>query len=216
MSFHNQHLRGDCTHDALSIPKAVGRHSMPNVTDKHLNDTNFESGSLYMVTRKKGSKIEFPNERHIPSKKQDDGSVYKLHLAIDELSHAKLVELQKSLRAASPGEVIRRSLDAYEIFEPEGLLEKSDEHPMSIAESVMNVDVHHLYLAIPSEMKKQLDDEKASFNRTYKETIRRSLCVLSQLVKERGKLVSDLEKGETMLKENVEVDRTKAMLLALI
>lgn len=124
-----------------------------------------------------------------------DANGYKLHLALDQLSYARLVWLMGALQAASFVEVFRRALSAYEIFEPDDLPEESGNDSDLAMSCVKNTDLEHLYIVITGRMKEQLDSERSAFGRTYKETVRRALCVLMQLVREREKLTAQLKKG---------------------
>ena len=179
--------------------------------------TNIQEGSLDMGTRKKSTQPSLVKEDALSSEKKKDDTGYKLHLVLDKKSYARMVWLQGALRAASFGEVLRRALDAYEVFDPEGLADSNDTKSDRIITSTQSADVEHLYIVISHEMKEQLDKEKSAFKRTYKETIRRSLCVLMQLVRERAKLVANLNKGEAMQKKDEKIlDSPNPVMLACL
>ena len=179
--------------------------------------TDVEEGSLDMATRKKSTQPSLVNKGAPPSERKSDGNGYKLHLALDKQSYARLVWLQGALRASSFGEVLRRALDAYEVFEPEGVAEGNDTKSDRVISRAQNADVEHLYIVISNEMKDQLDSEKSANGRTYKETIRLSLCVLMQLVRERAKLVANLKKGSSLNDRNLSTaGNTNPALLACL
>ena len=156
-----------------------------------------------MVSRTKGTKPSLVVKDYRPSaKKNTDGSGYKLHLAMDKQSHGRLVCLQGALRAASFGEVLRRALDAYKIFDPEIVAKNEDGvNSDDVTSTMPKANIEHLYVIISLEMKEQLDDEKSAHGSTYKETISRALCVLMQLVRERGKLIDQVKKGGNFANE---------------
>lgn len=179
----------------------------------NLISANKIEGSLTMGTQKKGIQPSLVAKGAKPFDRNMDGNGYKLHLALDKNSYARLVWLQGALRAASFGEVLRRALDAYEVFDPEGLVEEKGEDTDSAISSELSADVEHLYVVISREMKQQLDDEKSAYGRTYKGTIRRALCVLMQLVRNRAKLVAEVEKGKGMRDINSHLLDEKSPLL---
>lgn len=149
-----------------------------------------------MATRNNRTQPSLVNKGARPSEKKIDGDGYKLHLALDKSSYARLVWLQGALRAASFGEILRRALDAYEVFDPENLADIDDTKSDRVIHSRNEEPVEHLYVVISNEMKSKLDEEKSSFGRTYKETIRRALCVLMQLVRERKKIINTIKNGD--------------------
>ncbi|NBB81696.1 MAG: hypothetical protein GVY36_20025 [Verrucomicrobia bacterium] len=152
-------------------------------------------GSLDMASQLKKAQPSLVKDGN-PSRKASDGSATKsLHLVLDKPSYARLVWLQGALRAASFVEVLRRALDAYEIFDPEGLAMEDGVDTDRAKSPATKADVKHLYIDISPEMKKQLDDEKSAHGRAYKVTINRALCVLTQLVRNRTKLVEAVKKG---------------------
>lgn len=153
-------------------------------------------GSLDMVSRMKGTKPSAVKGPRSTAKKKADGSGYKLHLAMDKQSYGRLVWLQGALRATSFGEVLRRALDAYKVFDPE-FVDKKENGVISDSATSMKskAGIEHLYVIISLEMKEQLDEDKSAHNWSYKETVSRALCVLMQLVREREKLLTTKEGG---------------------
>ena len=132
---------------------------------------------------------------------REASSGYKLHLVFDRDSYARLLDLKDALRAASTGELIRRALQAYEVFEPENEgTESQNPAPLSKGET----DVEHVYIQVPAWVKVYLDKEKSVSGKTYADTVRQSLRVLAQLVKAREKLLTKVSEGESK-------DETRAM-----
>jgi hypothetical protein len=160
--------------------------------------TNAKGGNREMVSQPKGISPTLVKERKRTSGKSTDAVGYKLHLAMDKPSYARLVWLMGALQAASLGEVLRRALTAYEIFDPDDLPEENGitDDTDRAKSPVSSAEVKHLYIVIPHGMKEQLDDEKTAHGRAYADTIRRALCVLTQLVRERAKLIAKVKKGE--------------------
>lgn len=152
-------------------------------------------GSLDMASQLKKAQPSLVKGGNPPRKASDGSATKSLHLVLDKPSYARLVWLQGALRAASFVEVLRRALDAYEIFDPEGLAMEHGVDTDRANSPATKADVKHLYIDISPEMKKQLDDEKSAHGRAYKVTINRALCVLTQLVRNRTKLVEAVEKG---------------------
>ncbi|WP_166418973.1 hypothetical protein [Cochlodiniinecator piscidefendens] len=152
-------------------------------------------GNREMVSQPKGISPTLVKEGKRVSGESADTAGYKLHLAMDKASYTQLVWLKGALQAASFGEVLRRALNAYEIFDPDDLSEESGISSDRAKSPVPAADIKHLYIVIPHGMKEQLDDEKTVEGRAYADTIRRALCVLTQLVRERAKLVAKVEKG---------------------
>lgn len=196
---HAVHLR-------LRAVAAVCRHRPWLECGRHFVRlvTNESGGNLEMVSQLKDTQSFAVIQGDGPSDDDMDGTVVKLHLVLDQRSHARLVSLQGALRAASVAEVLRRALDAYELFDPEDLApaEEGVDDDRAAAAAMSTVEVKHLYVDISKEMKKQLNDEKAAHGRTQRETISRALAVLMQLVRNRAKLVADMKKGEINAQEH--------------
>lgn len=180
-----------------TVGSAVSPYGLFFAVLARLGATNVKGGNREMVSQPKGISPTLVKERKRASGKSADAVGYKLHLAMDKPSYARLVWLMGALQAASFGEVLRRALAAYEIFDPDDLPEENgisnnSDHAKS---PVPSADIKHLYIVIPHGMKEQLDDEKTAHGRAYADTIRRALCVLTQLVRERAKLVAKVKKG---------------------
>lgn len=157
--------------------------------------TNIQGGNREMVAQTKGISPILVKEGKRSSEKSTDANEHKLHLVMDKTSYARLVWLMGALQAVSFGEVLRRALNAYDIFDPDDLPEENGINSDRAKSPMSSVDVKHLYIIIPDGIKEQLDNEKSSYGRAYTETVRRALCVLTQLVRERAKLVENIKRG---------------------
>ena len=156
------------------------------------NVRDAKNGSLNMGNPKQSTSPTLVKQRPRASAKSGDG--YRLHLVMDRPSYARFTWLVGALRAASLAEVLRRALDAYQLFDPVTAAQPGDGvNPDNAAApgKSSSADFEHLYIVISDEMKAQLDEEKAAHGRTYKETVSRALCVLTQIVRERAKLVAE-------------------------
>jgi len=164
-----------------------------------------EGGGLAMSAIEKKhprfEKIEGGKSKGRSSRNGDEG--HKLHLVFDRESYAKLVAIKGRLRAASFNEVIRRALDAYDIFDPHDATNPQANEPVGdVTETVLNgvpsadpSSVEHVYFQAPAWMIEYLNHEKKERGQTYAETVRQALRVLNQLVREREKLL-DTVKGD--------------------
>lgn len=145
---------------------------------------------------------------------------YRLHLEMNEHSYARLTWLQGALRTTSKTEIVRRALDAYQVFDPE-FSEDS-----TVASSNKAVGTRRFYVRISHEMKQHLDEEKSNFGRTYKETIRRALCVFYQLSRDRNRIIdqareqlkgeSNDQKDNSRMSDKTLSEHENAILLATI
>lgn len=113
----------------------------------------------------------------------------KLHIVMDKGSFMKLQKLKSKLEASTESEVIRRALKAYELFEPD-----DDANDISLGPNLDNASGmdEHLYIRIPSRMKKRLDDEYQTSGRSYGEQVRQALRVFTQLIREMESCKEDL------------------------
>lgn len=142
------------------------------------------------------------NIKEVTNKRKGAGDVYKLHLVLDEASFAKLEWLKGALKAASYDEVVRRALLAHELFEPDDVKPTAGEARPEPADNnkVANIsksqNVEHIYIRAPAWMRNVLDEEKTRMGNTYAETVRQSLRVLFQLVREREAFIAQIEKGD--------------------
>lgn len=142
-------------------------------------------------------KIEGGKSRTGNGTNSNDG--YQLHLAFDRQSHAKLVALKGQLRAASFGEVLRRAVEAYEIFDPHDVDERHQhaEQVKPASPKRNGGKIKRVNLRIPDWMKEFLDREKLEHGQPYNETIRQALRILTQLARNRDRLLQKIKKGET-------------------
>ncbi|MEP2758726.1 MAG: hypothetical protein ABJP66_06605 [Hyphomicrobiales bacterium] len=142
-------------------------------------------------------KIEGGRSRAGNGTNSNDG--YQLHLAFDRQSHAKLVALKGQLRAASFGEVLRRAVEAYEIFDPHDVDEQPQhtEQAKPTSPKRSGSEIKRVNLRIPNWMKEFLDREKLEHGQPYNETIRQALRILTQLARNRDQLLRKVKKGKT-------------------
>lgn len=142
------------------------------------------------------------NIKEVTKKRKGAGDVYKLHLVLDGASFAKLEWLKGALKAASYDEVVRRALLAHKLFEPDDVKpttggarpEPAGNNKLANVSKSQNVE--HIYIRAPAWMRNVLDEEKTRMGNTYAETVRQSLRVLFQLVREREALIAQIEKGD--------------------
>jgi hypothetical protein len=108
----------------------------------------------------------------------------QLHLVMDEKSYGLLCWLVDALEAASFGEVIRRALQAYEVFEPAEFAERA---PLTNDElsALSSDDLRLVHARIHPRTKERLDRHKAETRATYADVVSQSLRVLAQLVRNR-------------------------------
>lgn len=113
---------------------------------------------------------------------------YKLHLVMDDSSYSRLVSIKGALQAASFQEVIRRALQAYAIYEPDDLCSTTaGSKPVAATSSAATS--RHVYIKVPLWVKDVLETEKREHKRSYGETVRQSLRVLFQLLRNRDALI---------------------------
>lgn len=175
-------------------------------------------GNQKMVSQAKGMSPTLVKKGDRLSGTSTDTAGYKLHIAMDKKSYAQLVWLKGALQAASIGEVLRRALNAYEIFDPIGLTDGIGDSSDRASSSETKNETKHLYIVISNAMKDHLDNDKIEEGRAYTDTISRALCVLTQLVRERSKLIAKLEAGDVKNdhKDHRGKSQIETALLALI
>jgi hypothetical protein len=156
--------------------------------------------------RVKAPRLVSTNDGMLNAKGDQASSEYKLHLAMDSESFAKLRWLKAVLEASTDAEVVRRALKVYEIFAPAD--ESGDRPGPNLDDYQPNGVVEHLYIRIPARMKARLEAEHEKFGRSYGEQVRQALRVSMQLAREREFLKGLLSKGgDTDTSHNKEKDR---------
>lgn len=139
-------------------------------------------------SRPKAARLVSVNSMPNSAVSQTTTSGYKLHLAMDKESYARLLWLKASLEASTESEVIRRALQAYEIFEPADAHQKGGEES-NLATETSNDSIEHLYIRISQRIKERLDAERETSGLSYGEQVRHALRVLMQLTREREKVL---------------------------
>lgn len=129
----------------------------------------------------------------------DSASGYKLHLAMDAASHARLMWLKANLEAATESEVIRRALKAYEIFEPADDRSNSCINQANADKSSSN-KTQHLYIRISRRMKDALDIGREQSGLSYGDQVSQALCVLMQFARDKEAMMANLKSnGQSQL-----------------
>jgi len=121
---------------------------------------------------------------------------HRLHLVMDKESYAKLQWLKASLEASSDSEVIRRALQAYEIFEPADA-DRRKGVPSNLSASPVNDSVEHLYIRISQRMKERLDTVREISGLSYGEQVRHALRILSQFARDRAEILKNVQDEDT-------------------
>jgi len=146
--------------------------------------TNSKSGNSHP----KAARLVSVNSMPKNAVSQTTVSDYKLHLVMDKESYARLLWLKASLEASSDSEVIRRALQAYEIFEPADANHRKGV-PSNPSVSLVNDSVEHLYIRISQRMKERLDTARETSGLSYGEQVRQALRILMQFTREREKVL---------------------------
>jgi hypothetical protein len=162
--------------------------------------------------RKSKPRLIMTNSSSAIAKSSQISSEYKLHLAMDRDSYARLGWLKANLEASTDGEVIRRALKAFELFEPSD--GASDPKGPNLGDFHPDKDIEHIYIRLPARMKDRLDNEREMTGRSYGEQVRQALRVLMQLVRQRDGMLAQIHNGDdvcaNLRKSGHHVDDSKA------
>ena len=183
------------TRDPLSAPIKWRRNwSMPAQKNGGYLGLTKRTSSVDIVMKQSNSAMK--STPHIASTNNGQShmmsnsnvSDYKLHLVMDKESFARLSWLKGAMEATTESEVIRRALKVYDLFEPNDL-NKGDARKLC-PDNDRNVE--HLYIRLPVRMKERLDAERNASGLSYGEQVRHALRVLTQLVRDRERLLSSI------------------------
>jgi len=135
-----------------------------------------------------------------PLAETSDGFI--IHLSMDERAHSLLLWLKDTLEATSIGEVIRRAVQALELFEPEDLRRssrskhelhgsKAAERSASKTESPAHRvgSLRSISVRISAPTKARIDQQKVILQATYSDVVGAALRVLAQSARNRENML---------------------------
>lgn len=126
----------------------------------------------------------------------------QLQIEMDLESHLILKTVMALLEVPTYGELIRRSLQAYEFFDPQLPPTEAKEAPEA---KNPNRTVKRIHVRLPLKTKERLDRIKDHTNSTYTETVNKAVLILAQLARKKEELMQgdDENDSDTRSKEDI-------------
>ena len=131
-----------------------------------------------------------------------------IHLSMGDAAYDMLLWVKETSEAKTFGEVIRRAMQALELFEPTDIQSGVPTKPVTVmtdaTTSASNPEelssgehgCHSVSVRVSSKTKARIDTQKARLNTTYSEVVRHALRVLAQLLRNRARYLSVQKGGE--------------------